>query len=104
MKCYDLFRAVRYGNTEAVKYLLKTSALINAKNNLGKTPLHIACQTQRYKDFKSLSYLILIHQLNYNRFEIAQMLTDLGADVNIGDNRGDDPIHIACKVSWFSRT
>ena len=51
---------------------------INAKNNRGDTPLHMAAKTQ-----------FTVH--------IISALVEAGADPNAKNNRGDTPLHIAAE-------
>ena len=62
-----------FENTEkVVKLLIDAGADVNAKNNDGKTPLHIIKKSET----------------------IAQMLIDAGADVNAKNKKGYTPLHL----------
>jgi len=54
------------------------SDYIDVKNNKGKTPLHIACNS-------------------YKGVEIVKLLIDFGADVNLCDNYNNTALHYACE-------
>ena len=71
-------RAVRHLAFDIIRLLVEKRADVDAKNGLGQTPLHLACEG--------------------NRSDIVQVLLDADADVNLGDMVGDAPIHTACKV------
>ena len=59
------------------------SSCCTLKNNVGKTPLHLACENMKYKpeDMKS----ILLHSICDKEV------------VNVQDNEGNTPLHIACR-------
>jgi len=67
--------AVKSGDVVAVKALLdKTPSLVNAKDESGQTPLHVAAQGQTPA--------------------LVPLLVERGADVNAADNRGITPLHL----------
>jgi ankyrin repeat protein len=62
---------------ETIKYILKNGADVNAQDNMGKTPLHMACKKG------SVKYI--------------RILIENGADVNAKDNNGNTPLHKICR-------
>jgi ankyrin repeat protein len=71
----DIFKAARTGNIEVVKQYLAAGEDVNAKDNFGRTPFHLAAF--------------------YGRKELVELLIDNGADVNAKDNFGRTPFHLA---------
>ncbi len=72
----DIFDAARSGAVqEAEKMLAANKSLINARTELGSSPLHIAASSSNP--------------------EIAKLLVARGADINARDNNGTTPLHIA---------
>jgi len=71
-----IFEAARDGAPQEVEKILAANKnLVNARTELGSTPLHIAAT-------------------NSNP-EIAKLLVARGADINARDNNGMTPLHIA---------
>ena len=76
MSTFDLFSAVRDGNTEIVRRLLQTRlcrAKLNDRNEWGDTALHLAAEA--------------------GNTEICQMLKAAGASVTVRNNRGETCLH-----------
>ena len=76
MTTFDLFSAVRDGNTEIVRRLLQTRqcrARLNDRNEWGDTALHLAAEA--------------------GNTEICQMLKAAGASVTVRNNRGETCLH-----------
>ena len=74
--------AIMRKNTKAVTYILKSSSniAINELNELGKAPIHIACEIDSYKKGGKIIKLLLSYS---------------GIDVNIRDLDGRSPLMIA---------
>lgn len=73
--CTPLYFATRKGDVDAVKLLLKYKADTNIKTTAEfRTPLHIV-----------------------NNYEIAKLLIEQGADVNVVDRIGNTPCHCAVR-------
>lgn len=71
-----IFEAARDGSLQEVEKMLATNKnLINARTELGSTPLHIAATSSNP--------------------EIAKLLVAKGANVNARDNNDTTPLHIA---------
>jgi ankyrin repeat protein len=68
----DIFKAARTGNIEVVKQYLAAGEDVNAKDNFGRTPFHLAAF--------------------YGRKELVELLIDNGADVNAKDNNRQTPL------------
>lgn len=72
----NIFDAARMGTPQEVEKLLATNkALIDARTELGSTPLHLAAT-------------------NTNP-EVAKLLVSKGANINAKDNNGATPLHLA---------
>ena len=67
-----LYRAAATGDASAVEKLLTVGADVNAKNEDGRTALHVAANER-----------------------VAKLLLAKGADVNARSNNGETPLHIA---------
>jgi len=72
---------------EALKYLLQMGANIDAINETGETPLHIACSNTTYGSISC--------QSGYWRIECVKVLLESGANINILDNEGLSCLHKA---------
>lgn len=71
-----IFEAARDGTPQEVEKMLAADKnLVNARTELGSTPLHIAATRSNP--------------------EIAKLLVAKGADINARDNNGSIPLHIA---------
>ncbi|KAK2703938.1 putative ankyrin repeat protein RF_0381 [Artemia franciscana] len=76
-----LIFAVKYGDIEGVKVIIDEGAEIDAKDVLGKTPLHYAVEKKRTSDIKMT--------------DIVKMLLDNGARINAKNRNGETPLHCA---------
>ena len=68
---------------EVVQLLLEKGADFGAKDNIGRTALHVACISVDESTCSS-------------RVDIARMLLAKGADVGATTNAGNTPLHNAC--------
>ncbi len=69
-----LHAAAARGHVEIVELLIKAGAVIDCRNELGETPLHLAATS-----------------------EVVQTLLKYGADIEAKDDKGETPIHEAVK-------
>ncbi|WP_158621805.1 ankyrin repeat domain-containing protein [Wolbachia endosymbiont of Laodelphax striatellus] len=68
--------ALKDGNAQIVKDLIPRGVDVNAKNDDGDAPLHIAAE----KSYKEI---------------VDALLEKEGIDINVKDNKGITPLHIA---------
>ena len=105
-----LHEAVRYGNIDVIKALLDSGANVNAKDNLGKTPVMIISPREKAQEIYKLliSYradltekdmfgdTVLHNAIMVNSdVETVAILTNNGADINTRNKEGVTPLHIA---------
>ncbi|MEO1376511.1 MAG: ankyrin repeat domain-containing protein, partial [Cyanobacteria bacterium J06635_10] len=96
------YAAINY-QKEIVEVLLSHQANVNAKDKFGNTPLHLISQinqkTRKNLDIKSL----INNQFDFNaqnekiRLAIVKLLVKKGADIELKNNRGYNPLHLAAK-------
>ena len=77
---YDIFAAVRRDSLSGVKRLLKAGADVNAENEDGTTPLHLAAESNPTP-------------------AVLEVLLKAGADVNAKDEWGWTPPHFAARYN-----
>ncbi|MBZ0106028.1 MAG: ankyrin repeat domain-containing protein [Sulfuricella denitrificans] len=71
-----IHEVVRDGDVQAVSKMIASNRnLVNTRNELGSTPLHIAA--------------------GISAAEMTRLLIEKGAVINVKDNRGATPLHIA---------
>ncbi len=106
----DIHQAVYDGNIEAVKQHLAAGSDVNAKDKLGRTPLHNAVGRSR----KEITELLIAKGADVNasmengktplhyaigREEVAELLIAASADVNATDINGDTPLDRAIEYN-----
>jgi ankyrin repeat protein len=90
---HQLLQYIRTGhaflcpNPEIVRTLLKHGAAVNAKNNTGRTPLHVLAGRPWHLDFAS--------EKNLGFRQIAELVVSNGAIVNAKDEAGKTPLDLA---------
>ncbi|HEO66368.1 MAG TPA: hypothetical protein ENI73_10945, partial [Spirochaetes bacterium] len=109
------------GYVKISKMLIESGALVNAMNNIHKTPLHFAVGKYAYYDEKTKRSLVdkqleltklliskgaLVNVKNVDgwtplhyaagagQYEVARLLVEKGADVNSVDKDGHSPLHV----------
>lgn len=76
------------GRVEIVDLLIKNGADVNATDKVhGQTPLHYCIARS--------SNISNISDVSLNRFEIAKLLVESGADQDISDHYGNTPLQMA---------
>ena len=75
VRCYSSTSNTEEEIKKIISELCDMGEDINAKNNKGDTPLHVAAEG--------------------NLYTVIRMLVDHGADINAKNNRGDTPLHVA---------
>ncbi|KAH8648295.1 ankyrin repeat-containing domain protein [Tricladium varicosporioides] len=93
-----LAKAKYWWQLEALRYLLKHGAQIDAKNENGETPLHIACTGYTYPDMNCTNEVY-----GFWRIECVKILLNSGADVNDLDKNRLSCLHKACTSPQIMR-
>jgi ankyrin repeat protein len=98
----DQHSAMVLGHAEAAKLLIGKGADVNARDNMGRTPLHSTAGQSLIEAL--LGWLTDEPETeqdegeaarNATRVEIARALLDRGADLNAQDNEGKTPPQLA---------
>jgi hypothetical protein len=74
----ELFNEVRIGNYDRIEELLEKGANVNARDDNGGTPLHVATA--------------------WGRVDIVKLLIKKDVDVDVKNNSGSTPLHMV--VYW----
>jgi ankyrin repeat protein len=104
-----LAHAVRMGAVEAAGWLAKNGANVNSKDNAGEPILHRACQIERSKEMIALllrhgakvnatdnrQWTALHVAANEGRPEVIKQLLRQGADWEMKDTEGNEPLFYA---------
>ncbi len=107
-KMTDLFELIKHGDFEGVKKAIENGADVNARNEIGWTPLHLAS----YWGCTKIAKLLIENKADvnakdvcgntplhlasrYNNLEIVKLLIEKGADVNAKDNYSKTALDIA---------
>jgi serine/threonine protein kinase len=106
----ELLKASQKGDVEEVKKLLKEGAYVNAKNEFGSTPLHLAAISGHIEVVKLLiehgAYVNaknefgstpLYYATKNGHIEVVKLLIENEADVNAEGDDGSTPLHIAAR-------
>ncbi|ELR21944.1 ankyrin repeat-containing protein [Acanthamoeba castellanii str. Neff] len=82
-------------NHEAVAYLLAKGADVNAMNDIGQTPLMLACH---YGNLLAVSALVATGRvlINLQDNQLFELLFGAGANVNQPNYNGFSALHLAC--------
>ena len=88
-----LFEACQTSNLNYARLALASGANVNAKDNVGNTPLHFA--TARSNEELTATYI--------DRGELVAALVDCGADMNAANNAGRTPLHYATQQGYAGR-
>ena len=86
-----LHKAVEYGHSDVVKFLIDKGAHVNAKNGEGKMPIHVlADEMLRKKECPT------------NGAEVAKILIEKGAYFGCKNSDGETPLHLAINSGLYS--
>ncbi|KAE9375050.1 ankyrin [Stipitochalara longipes BDJ] len=93
-----LAKAHYFWQLEALRFLLQNGAKIDALNEKGETPLHVACTGTTYKAMNCDNDVY-----GYWRIEAVKMLLEAGAKINVLDKNGLSCIHKASSSPLIMR-
>ena len=93
-----LHKAVDEGHVDVVQVLIDAGADVDAKNDKGRTPLHLACENENMQFWHWAS-----SGFAEKNIAILKMLVEAGADVSATDNDGDTCLGLATKDGYDSQ-
>jgi ankyrin repeat protein len=97
----NLIKAVKDNDIDQVNKMIKRGIDINMTDSDGKTGLHYACMYFTYYAIKNDSLAYYWNIYRYNKKYILDKLLDTDININIQDNDGNTPLHIACITSNY---
>ena len=106
-----LHYACQQFNTRAAELLITQGADVDIRNNNGITPLHYLCTKEgnveiyeklisrdRVNILNNAGESLLLCAVNKNFMKIVKYLINNGADVDLGDLNGYNPLHHSCSI------
>ncbi|EDQ84314.1 uncharacterized protein MONBRDRAFT_30380 [Monosiga brevicollis MX1] len=96
-----LHKACRNGHVKVVEMLLKHGADAKAKNNVSTVPpsfpLYPPMTVHLYPMMMLMMMMLYLYVMLMHHPTVVEMLLQHGADAKAKDNRGDTPLHKACR-------
>ncbi len=86
-----LFKGTRYNDLNLVQEALAEGADVNAKNDIGKTPLNIIIDHNGFRSSKNSDIVLL---------KIIELLLKSGAHVNEKNNYGNTPLYSLIRLNY----
>ena len=111
----SLHMACQNGSTDMVQYLVEERKCdVNVPNNKGELPMHLACKHKYDKEIVRLVSLdcdvnrrdeagntpLLEAVQNHNIDSVTFLVKERRCDVNVPNNKGELPLHLACKLEY----
>ena len=96
--CLPLHYAVSFDEEKVIEAVSNGCTMKYKQNNLGKTPLHIACETSLCK-YQFVSIQHFKSRMKGTSKHMADLIC-VEEVVNIQDNQGNTPLHIACRKGY----